>query len=215
MADDMTMMWDEVADIGLLLHELDDASFDAPSLCDDWAVRDVLGHMSVGHTTPLPEMVVRIGRYGFNVTKASFTESRRFAERKSPEELRQFWDTVMVGRHPRKGISKMIPANAGFLDHLVHHQDIRRPLGARREIPEERLVRALDLATSIGNPMFNPRKTVAGLQLEATDVPWSAGSGPSVSGQGEAIVMAAAGRKAALDDLRGDGVAVLRDRLAA
>jgi hypothetical protein len=37
---DETMMWDEVADIGALLHELDDEAFDTPSLCDGWAVRD-------------------------------------------------------------------------------------------------------------------------------------------------------------------------------
>jgi hypothetical protein len=37
---DETMMWDEVADIGALLHELDDEAFDTPSLCHGWAVRD-------------------------------------------------------------------------------------------------------------------------------------------------------------------------------
>ena len=47
---DETMMWDEVADIGALLHELDDEAFDTPSLCDGWAVREVLGHMALGHT---------------------------------------------------------------------------------------------------------------------------------------------------------------------
>ncbi len=49
---DETMMWDEVADIGALLHELDDEAFDTPSLCDGWAVRDVLGHMALA--TPPP-----------------------------------------------------------------------------------------------------------------------------------------------------------------
>ena len=45
MADENTLMWDEVADIGELLHELDDADFDTASLCEGWMVRDVLGHM--------------------------------------------------------------------------------------------------------------------------------------------------------------------------
>jgi uncharacterized protein (TIGR03083 family) len=212
--DDRAMMWDEVADIGVLLHELDDASFDAPSLCDGWAVRDVIGHMGVGHTTPMAQMVVRIGKYGFNVTKASFSESKRFAAERSPAELREFWDTVMVGEHPRKGIAKLIPDNAGFLDHLIHNQDIRRPLGATRVVPADHLVRALEIASSTGNPMFNPKKTVTGLRLVATDVEWSRGDGPAVEGPGEAIVMAAAGRRVALDDLRGDGVEVLRDRVS-
>jgi uncharacterized protein (TIGR03083 family) len=86
---DETMMWDEVADIGALLHELDDEAFDTPSLCDGWAVRDVLGHMGLGHTTPMGAMLARIGRYSFNVTRASFTESRTLFAGKNPAMLCQ------------------------------------------------------------------------------------------------------------------------------
>jgi hypothetical protein len=88
MADDMTMMWEEVADIGGLLHELDDEAFDTPSLCEGWAVRDVLGHMGAGHTTPFPSMLARIAKYGFNVTKASFIESKQFLAGRSAGEIR-------------------------------------------------------------------------------------------------------------------------------
>ena len=213
MADEATMMWDEVADIGQLLHELGEDAFDTPSLCTGWAVRDVLGHMSLGHTTPMPAMVGRIAKYGFNVTKASFTESKGLFAGKSADDIRRFWDEVMVAQHPMKGISKLIPIKAGFLDHLVHNQDIRRPTGAMRTVPSDRLVRALELVRSEGSPMFNPKKTVRGLRLVASDVGWSAGDGPTVEGPGEAIVMAASGRAAALADLRGDGVDVLSARL--
>ena len=60
---DETMMWDEVADIGALLHELDDEAFDTPSWCDGWAVRDVLD-TGPGHTTPHAPAreAARIGR---------------------------------------------------------------------------------------------------------------------------------------------------------
>lgn len=215
MAGEMTMMWDEVADIGELLHELDDAAYDTPSLCQGWAVRDVLGHMGLGHTVPMGAMVARIGRYRFNVTKASFAESKTLFAGTSPEDIRRFWDEVMVAQHPRKGISKLIPTKAGFLDHLVHNQDIRRPTGKPRVVPEERLRRALELVRSEGTPMFNPKRNVAGLRLHATDVDWSAGDGPLVEGPGEAIVLAASGRSAVLVDLSGDGLATLRQRIAA
>jgi hypothetical protein len=56
------------------------------------------------------------------------------------------------------------------------------------------------------------KKRIAGLTLRATDIPWSFGSGPEVSGPGEALLMAMCGRKVALADLTGDGVAVLRGR---
>jgi hypothetical protein len=44
------------------------------------------------------------------------------------------------------------------------------------------------------------------------DADWRHGTGPEVSGPAIALVMAMTGRKAALDDLTGDGVAVLRER---
>ncbi len=213
MSDDQAMMWDEVADIGAFLHELDDAAFDTPSLCDDWAVRDVLGHMALGHTVPMGSMLVRIGRYGFNVPKASLHESKTMFAGKSGDEIRAFWDDVMIAKHPRKGIAKTIPYKAGLLDHLVHNQDMRRPTGKSRTIPEERLRRALDVACSTGNPMFNPKKNVAGLKLRATDIDWSGGDGAEVVGTGEALLLAAAGRTATLGELHGDGVAQLQSRL--
>jgi uncharacterized protein (TIGR03083 family) len=170
--------------------------------------------MGVGHVTPFPSMVVRLGKYGFNVTKASYTESKEMFAGKSPEEIRRFWDDVMVAQHPRKGIAKLIPMKAAFLDHLVHNQDIRRPTGKPRTIPADRLRRALDLVHNEGNPLFNPKKNVAGLRLQATDIDWSAGEGPVVEGPAEALVLAGSGRPAALADLRGDGVATLKERIA-
>jgi len=213
MTDDQTMMWDEVADIGAFLHEVDDAAFDTSSLCEGWAVRDVLGHMALGHTVPMGSMLVRIGRYGFNVPKASLHESKTMFAGQSGDEIRKFWDDVMIAQHPRKGISKTIPYKAGFVDHLIHNQDMRRPTGKSRTIPEERLRRALELVRTEGNPMFSPKKNVAGLKLRATDIDWSAGEGPEVAGSGEALVLAAAGRTATLDELQGEGVAQLQARL--
>jgi uncharacterized protein (TIGR03083 family) len=214
MADDAAVMWDEVADIGRLLHELEDTEFDTPSLCDGWAVRDVLGHMALGHTTSMGTMTGRIAKYGFNVTKASFNESKTLFAGKSADEIQHFWDDVMVADHPRRGISRVIPNRVNFLDHLVHNQDMRRPTGHSRQVPEDRLRRALELVRTEGSPMFNPKRNVAGLKLVATDIDWSGGDGPSIEGAGEALVLAAAGRKAALADLSGEGVTTLSGRLA-
>jgi hypothetical protein len=54
-----------------------------------------------------------------------------------------------------------------------------------------------------------------GLRLEATDLDWRAGEGPLVTGKGEAIVMALAGRPQVLQELSGDGVDILKARLDA
>lgn len=210
-----TLMWDETADIGTLLHELDDAEFDRPSLCDDWRVRDVIGHMELGHTTPMPAIVKGLIHYRFNLTKGSFELSKQWGSEHAPDELRRIWDDELVGKHARKGISKTIKWNEAFLDHLIHHQDIRRPLGRPRQIAEHRVLAALEALPKVHTPLFSTRKRVEGIRLDATDVDFTCGDGPVVRGPGEALVLAAAGRTVALGELTGDGVAQLTDRLAA
>ena len=96
----------------------------------------------------------------------------------------------------------------------MHNQDIRRPTGKPRTIPEARLHRALQLVRAEASPLFNSKRNVSGLKLCASDIGWTAGGGPAVQGRGRAIVLAAAGRKAALADLHGDGVAKLRQRIS-
>lgn len=55
---------------------------------------------------------------------------------------------------------------------------------------------------------------IAGLRVEATDGPFSTGSGDLLRGPTLSLVMGMAGRVAACEDLEGDGAAVLRARLS-
>jgi uncharacterized protein (TIGR03083 family) len=168
--------------------------------------------MSVGYTTPMPTMVAKIARFGFNVPKASKAESIAFASSRTPEELLDVFDSVFRQR-VRKGIARVIKPTEGLLDHVVHHQDIRRPLGLLRRIPEERLVAALDVAPTLSG-FVGSKARATGLRLEATDVDWRHGDGPLVRGPGEAILLALTGRGVVLDELDGEGVQTLKERLA-
>ncbi|HEV7534978.1 MAG TPA: maleylpyruvate isomerase family mycothiol-dependent enzyme [Acidimicrobiia bacterium] len=207
-----TLRYDELASISEFCHTLEPHQWDTPSLCEGWRVRDVIGHMSVGYTTPMPEMVAKLARYRFNVPKASKTESIAFASSRTPAELLVVFDSIVHDK-VRKGISRVIKPTEGLLDHVVHHEDIRRPLGQRRQVPEERLVAALDVAPTLAG-FVGSKARAAGLRLEATDVDWRHGDGPLVRGAGEAILLALTGRGVVLDELDGDGVAVLKQRLA-
>jgi uncharacterized protein (TIGR03083 family) len=95
---------------------------------------------------------------------------------------------------------------------MIHHQDIRRPLGVPREVPPDRLVEALDF--SLRAPVLPTRQNVAGVRAVASDVDWQHGDGPEIHGPGEAFLMALAGRAHALDELDGPGVAVLTERVS-
>lgn len=199
------LLWRQSSALVDLLDEIDDASLDTPSLCEGWAIRDVIGHMVLGHTTPMPRMLRLVASYRGNVPKGSLEKSKEYASSVSADELRRAWREVADGRIT-KGISRVIPRKEGFLDHFVHEQDIRRPLGLAAPHDMDRLLPALDATTSVRGPFLAPAKRVKGIRLEATDVDWHHGDGPVARGPGEALIMAAAGRSTALADLEGDGV---------
>jgi uncharacterized protein (TIGR03083 family) len=98
-------------------------------------------------------------------------------------------------------------------DLQVHGQDMRRPLGLPHGLRLERLRVSLDFLLGGRAIGFTPKRRVAGLRFEATDLDWSAGAGPVVAGPAEALMLAMTGRQVALSELDGPGVPTLRNRL--
>jgi uncharacterized protein (TIGR03083 family) len=203
----------EMASISDLLDSLDDDQFDRPSLCDGWRVRDVISHMCVGYTFALPTITAKVARNGFSVDKASMVESIAYGDAHTPAQLRATYRRIHE-QNIRKGISRFIPNKEGLVDHMTHHQDIRRPLGLPREMPGDRLVAALDAVPRIGG-FLKAKGRARGLRLVASDVDWTWGDGPELKGPGEAILLALGGRPSVLDELGGEGATVLRDRVSA
>lgn len=95
---------------------------------------------------------------------------------------------------------------------MFHRQDIRRPLGLPRAIPAPRLTVALDFATTARPIRAVPR--IRGLTLTATDLDWTTGAGPEITGPDESLLMALAGRRGISDELAGPGLATLTGRIA-
>lgn len=213
MTDYDQLRWAELESISELAHGLSEEQWDHPTLCTGWRVRDVLSHMVLGYTTPMLSMIGLLARYRFNVPKGSAEGSVAYGSSHAPAEILAAFDSIHRD-HIRKGISRVIKTHEGFVDHLVHHQDIRRPLGMPRVVPEDRLLAALAVAPKLAG-FVGAKQRAAGLRLTATDVAWSHGEGPEVRGPGEAILLALTGRPVVLDELSGDGVATLRSRMAA
>jgi uncharacterized protein (TIGR03083 family) len=207
------LRYEELASISELAHGLSDEQWDHDSLCRGWRVRDVISHMVVGYTTPMLSMIGMVAKYGFNVPRASATESAAYGSAHTPAQILAVFDTI-PNDHVHKGVARVVKPQESLIDHIVHHQDIRRPLGLPRQVPEERVLAALGAAPGIGG-FVGAKKRAAGLRLVATDVAWSHGDGPEVRGSGEAILLALTGRPVVLDELSGDGVATLHGRIAA
>ena len=82
---------------------------------------------------------------------------------------------------------------------------------ARGEHPAEHLTTLAEFYKKTGAPL-RAKKRLEGLKLRATDVDWSAGEGPEVSGPCMSLILGMVGRADALADCAGDGVQTLKSR---
>lgn len=106
------------------------------------------------------------------------------------------------------------PTVAWLGEVVVHTQDIRRPLGLARTPPVE-AVMAVAGFYARRDFTVTSHSLIKGLQLEATDGPFTTGTGALVRGTTLALTMAMAGRSTYCDDLTGPGVSTLRSRCPA
>jgi hypothetical protein len=81
----------------------------------------------------------------------------------------------------------------------------------RHDYPTEAVLQTANFYKN-SNLIIGAKTRIDGLKLRATDTNWVHGDGPEVSGPILSLVLAMTGRKGALDDLAGDGVALLRAR---
>ncbi|OBI23063.1 DinB family protein [Mycobacterium sp. E2327] len=200
----MTMAHAERADLADFLSTLAPPDWAAPSLCTKWSVKDVVAHVISYEELGAAGLLKRFAK-GW-VVRANQVGVDEFSGL-SPEQLLAFLRGHLEPRGLTAGFGGMI----ALVDGTVHHQDIRRSLGRPRTVPADRLQRVLGLVP--GNPRLGAGRRIRGLRLRATDVDWTHGNGPEVSGPGEALLMAMTGRPAALADLEGPGRDTLAHRL--
>jgi len=200
---------DERRGMAELLSGLTTEQRAAQSLCRQWNVHEVAAHLIVPLEVSLPRFAVSILLSGGSFDRANVRLAGKQAQR-------PFDEIVEVLR--RKADSHFTPPGAGpeapLTDLLVHGLDIRWPLRLARHIPTERLRCSLEFLTTRTAEGLTPKGALAGLRLEADDIDWAQGSGPTVRGSAEALLLAMTGRSVALGALGGDGVEALRGRLS-
>jgi uncharacterized protein (TIGR03083 family) len=175
------------------------------SLAGGWTVRDVLAHMtSAAKLTPPAFFGQMIGSgFSFDKVQEKGVAAQRGA---SPAGTLANFESVLTSvKHPPG------PTATWLGETIVHSEDIRRALGIAHAYPVDAVVTVADFYKG-SNLLIGSKNRIAGLTLRATDADWSHGTGPEVKGPVLSLVMAMTGRKAADDDLAGDGVATLRAR---
>ena len=195
----------ERADLAEFLATLTLEQWEAPSLCERWRVRDVVAHVMSFDGVNLLGMlhrairgrIMHINQVGVDELASLSTE--------------QLLNTLRAHLRPQ-GLATTFGGRLALLDVTIHHQDIRRPLGMPRQIPAERLRSVL--GASVRSPELPGWHLSRGVRLTPTDLDWSHGSGPEITGPAEAVLMAVAGRQSAVSELAGPGQPILASRLA-
>ena len=207
MSTNREMLEGERADFRQFAATLTPEEWALPSLCAGWTVRDVVVHL-IG-----PDVSVRAAvRNGPGMVM----HLRRQIDRANADRMAQFdglsREQVLAAYDAPRPAER--PYVQTMTDKVIHHQDVRRPLGRPRIVPPERVEAALRRVVA-SRWVFGGHGRAKDLRIEATDVDFTHGDGPIVSGTGEALLLALAGRQAVLDELDGDGLTTLRARVVA
>lgn len=200
--------WDAVRTMRLavadLLDTLTPAEWDAPSLCADWRVRDVAGHLSIIPTITTGQMLAAGPRGRFNPNRINTVIAVRNGSRRADDII-----AAIRGHAADRSTARMLDARDSLFDVIVHSQDIARPLGRELAVPVDLTRRGLDRVWQMGWP-FRARRRLAGLTLRVTDTDWTAGSGPEVAGDALSMLLLLTGRRDAVAHaVHGPGVTEL------
>ena len=192
------------------LRDLPDEQWQTPSLCQGWTVHHVLAHLTTPFLVSRPAMGLRFLRHG-GIGAGMDATARALAARPAQELL----DVL-----ERNAGSSFVPPGfrlaTPLTDAVVHSADIRWALGdAHTDWGDPARLRPVlgFLVSPMAIGGFLPPSRRSGLRLVATDAEWQHGAGAEVRGPSLSLALGLLGRRAALEDLSGDGVAVLGSRL--
>ncbi len=193
--------------LGDYLAGLSADDWNKPSLCAGWSVKDTAAHMLVIATIPKGKVFRSFLGSGFNLDKMNAKFVRQLTADMSAADIVATTRASAGSRSMPPGLK--LP---GVLTELVvHSADIAEGVGIPFALPAEDYVAVLDHLKNV-QPVFGSKERIAGLTLRATDAAWTTGSGPTVEGTAQQLLLAVAGRRSALDRLSGEGLATLRTR---
>ena len=176
------------------------------SLLSGWTVRDVVAHLIATAQMSPPKFVQRLAGSGFRFNAMSDKNIAAVRAGRSDAQLVEEYRSLIDAHTAPPG-----PTMTGLGETIVHGEDVFRALGGYRGHSAANVSAVADFYSG-SNLLIGAKKRIDGITLRATDTGWTHGSGPEVTGPAIALVMAMCGRKAALDDLSGPGVDVLRSR---
>ena len=184
-----------------VLDALPAARWDAPSLCDGWRVRDVVAHLTMPARYSEDAFMTELREDEFDFTRLSNRIASRDAKLPTGELVANLRDEALHRWTPPGG------GDRGALNHVVIHAlDVTVPLGEPRQASDTAIRTVLDdLTEGGGHAHFGT--DLQGRTLHATDIDWTYGSSPQLSGTAADLALHLCGRTIPADRLRGNPLA--------
>lgn len=190
-----------------VLEGLSNEDWQDRTLSSEWTVQEIVAHLTAAANTTLFPWLLSMLRAGFKPEKHNQRQLAKYLGSSPAETLAMLRESLTNKKAPTKDYA------AWLGEVIVHGQDIARPLKITLT-PDPVAVEKVAEFYATKDFAVNSKSLISGLNLEASDSKFQAGSGPVVRGQLLDLVMAMAGRSAYLAELEGDGVAELSRRLA-
>lgn len=184
------MVADTYVALADLLSGLDPADWDTPSLCEGWRLREVAAHVTMPVRYDDEAFMAELRDAGFDFTMLSNRVAERDGALPTDDLVAALRSDALHRWEPPGG------GAAGALTHVVVHSlDVTIPLAAAPCVSVDALRAVLDLLTTGGaHEHFGTALPPA---MEATDVEWRYGDGPSIRGRAADFVLTLTGRAAA------------------
>jgi uncharacterized protein (TIGR03083 family) len=178
-------------ELAQVLAGLPAASWDAPTLCDGWRVREVVAHITMPFRYSGRRFMLELAKSRGNFNAMADRTARRDAAALSAAELAD-----AVGSNVDHPWQPPGGGQLGALTHdVIHTLDITEALGLGLRVPAERLGVVLpNLVTPKSLKFFGT--DLDGMQLQATDTGWVFGSGTPVTGTAQDLALLLCGRSA-------------------
>jgi uncharacterized protein (TIGR03083 family) len=187
----------ERQELATILAGLPPQSWDSPTLCAGWRVRELVAHITMPFRYRPARFAFEMIRSGGNFNRMADRCARRDAAAPPGQLTAALRDNAGNPWKPPGG------GYQGALTHdVIHGLDITVALGLGRRVPRERLGIVLDGITGAKSVRFFGTD-LAGIELRADDLDWSFGSGTPVSGSAQDLALVVCGRKLPPGHLRG------------
>jgi len=177
------------AELAEVLAGLPGPSWDEPTLCAGWRIREVVAHITMPFRYSRGRFALELAKSRGRFNEMADRVARRDAAAMSPAELAGAVSSN--AGHPWK------PPGGGFagaLAHdLIHGLDIMVPLGLAKPIPEERLRLVLPGSLADRSVKFFG-VDLDGIELRAQDMDWTLGSGTPLTGAAADLLLVLCGR---------------------